>query len=154
MRFWPQQTCTYTAKSRFAGVYFKEHVYAELMIPVGTKVNFYQHRGNTKIRTCDVNWAGTALSGCLSTEKYCFRPSSPDVNRASTYFRVPAELPKRRSKHIYHRRISIEVSNCISVLLQSFATPRKPRKWTKYKKKTFIFIVFVWICCIRKVRGE
>ena len=28
VQFWPQQTCTYIVKSRFAGVYSKEHFYA------------------------------------------------------------------------------------------------------------------------------
>ena len=34
-----------TVKSRFAGVYFKEHFYAQLKIPMGSKVNFYQEIG-------------------------------------------------------------------------------------------------------------
>ena len=29
----------------FAGVYFKEHFYAQLKIPLGTNVNFYQETG-------------------------------------------------------------------------------------------------------------
>ena len=47
---------------------------------------FLIHGSNTKIPICAVDGAGTMLNG--------FRPSSMAVDRASTYFRVPAEMRK------------------------------------------------------------
>ena len=83
-----------------------------------------KHGGNTKIHTCAVDGAGTALNGC--------RPRNMAFNRAvrMSTGSVSIELRKRKSKYFNHRRMSPEVSNCLSVPLQRFVTPGKSWKCT------------------------